>query len=195
MPGSGTTSYTIIDLTTGTEYTIRVIATKDHADDGEPSDEVTGTPASPDPDVNADGTLDGDDAQVMYQAYASEEKVGDGESGGTAESRRTLLSGLAGTADPTDDDLKAMLRKANVWRSVGLAHGGDINEDGAIDGDDAFVMYYAYEFADLVGDGETGGTARHRRHLLASRSGQDEPTDEDLKKMLRRANKLREDFG
>ena len=193
--GSGTTSYTIMDLITGTEYTIRVIATKDHADDGEPSDEVTGTPASPDPDVNADGTLDGDDAQVMYQAYASEEKVGDGESGGTPESRRTLLAGLAGTADPTDDDLKAMLRKANVWRSVGLGHGGDINEDGAIDGDDAFVMYYAYEFADLVGDGQTGGTARHRQHLLASRSGKDDPSDADLKKMLRRANKLKEDFG
>ena len=193
--GGETTSYTIIDLTVDTEYTIRVIATKDHADDGEPSEEVTGTPASPDPDVNADGTLDGDDAQVMYQAYASEEKVGDGESGGTAASRRTLLSGLAGTADPSDDDLKAMLRKANVWRSVGVAHGGDINEDGAIDGDDAFVMYYAYEFADLVGDGETGGTARHRQHLLASRAGKDDPSDDDLKRMLRRANKLREDFG
>ena len=193
--GGETTNYTIIDLTVDTEYTIRVIATRDHADDGEPSDEVTGTPASPDPDVNADGTLDGDDAQVMYQAYASDEKVGDGESGGTAASRRTLLSGLAGTADPSDDDLKAMLRKANVWRSVGVAHGGDINEDGAIDGDDAFVMYYAYEFADLVGDGETGGTARHRQHLLASRAGKDDPSDEDLKKMLRRANKLKEDFG
>ena len=193
--GSGTTSYTIIDLITDTEYTIRIIATKDHADDGEPSEEVTGTPASPDPDVNSDGTLDGDDAQVMYQAYASEEKVGDGETGGTEESRRTLLSGLAGTADPSDDDLKAMLRKANVWRSVGLAHGGDINEDGAIDGDDAFVMYYAYEFADLVGNGETGGTARHRQHLLASRAGKDDPSDEDLKRMLRRANKLKEDFG
>ena len=196
--GSETTSYTIVDLNSDTEYTIRVIATKDHADDGEHSEEVTASPAttaSPDPDVNADGTLDGDDAQVMYQAYASAAKVGDGESGGTPESRRRLLSGLAGVSDPTDDDLKAMLRKANVWRSVGLAHGGDINEDGAIDGDDAFVMYYAYEFADLVGNGQTGGTARHRRHLLASRAGQDEPTDADLKKMLRRANKLKEDFG
>ena len=198
ITGGDATGYTITDLTPGTEYTIRVIATKAQADDGEPSEEVTATPSStaaPDPDVNGDGALDGDDAQVMYQAYASAGKVGDGESGGTAASRQTLLSGLAGTSDPTDDDLKAMLRKANAWRSVGLAHGGDINEDGAIDGDDAFVMYYAYEFADLVGDGEIGGTARHRQHLLASRSGKDEPTDEDLKKMLRRANKLKEDFG
>ena len=193
--GGETTRYTIIDLTLGTEYTIRVIATKEHADDGAPSEEVTATPARADPDVNADGTLDGDDAQVMYQAYASAERVGDGESGGTAALRRTLLSGLAGTDDPTDDDLKAMLRKANVWRSVGLSFGGDINEDGAIDGDDAFVMYYAYEFADLVGDGETGGTARHRQFLLSPRAGKDDPSDADLKKMLRRANQLKEDFG
>ncbi len=193
--GGDTINYTIIDLTADTEYTIRVIATKDHAEDGPPSEEVTGTPTSPDPDVNGDGMLDGEDAQVMYQAYASAEKVGDGETGGTAALRQTLLSGLAGTDDPTDDDLKAMLRKANVWRMVGVAHGGDINEDGEIDQSDAFVMYYAYDFADLVGDGETGGTARHRRLLLSSRSNQDDPTDEDLKKMLRRANQLREDFG
>ena len=193
--GGETTSYTIIDLTLDTEYTIRVIAVKDHADDGPPSDEVTATPARADPDVNGDGTLDGDDAQVMYQAYASAERVGDGDSGGTAALRRTLLSGLAGVSDPTDDDLKAMLRKANVWRSVGLSFGGDINEDGAIDGDDALVMYYAYDFADLVGDGESGGMARHRQLLLSPRAGKDDPSDADLKKMLRRANKLREDFG
>ena len=193
--GGETTSYTIIDLTVDTEYTVRVIATKDYAEDGAPSEEVTATLANPDPDVNADGTLDGDDAQVMYQAYASEERVGDGESGGTAALRRTLLSGLAATANPSDDDLKAMLRRANVWRSVGVAVGGDINEDGAIDGDDAFVMYYAYEFADLVGDGETGGTARHRQHLLSSRANKDNPTDQDLKRMLRRANALRDKFG
>ena len=195
IAGGDTVSYTIIDLTVDTEYTVRVIATKEYADDGPPSEEVTATLANPDPDVNADGTLDGDDAQVMYQAYASEERVGDGESGGTAALRRTLLSGLAGTANPSDDDLKAMLRRANVWRSVGVAVGGDINEDGAIDGDDAFVMYYAYEFADLLGDGETGGTARHRQFLLSSSANKDNPTDQDLKKMLRRANALRDEFG
>ncbi len=193
--GGETVSYTIIDLTADTQYTVRVIAMKAHAEDGLPSEEVTGTPTSPDPDVNGDGVLDGEDAQVMYQAYASAVKVGDGETGGTAASRQTLLSGLAGVSNPSDDDLRAMLRKANVWRAVGVAHGGDINEDGEIDGSDAFVMYYAYDFADLVGDGETGGTARHRRLLLSSRSNQDDPTDADLKKMLQRANQLRADFN
>ena len=42
-PGS-TTRYTIPSLTNGTEYTVRVIATRTGADDGPPSDEVTGTP-------------------------------------------------------------------------------------------------------------------------------------------------------
>ena len=41
-----TTSYTIPSLTNGTEYTVRVIATRTGADDGPPSDEMTGTAVS-----------------------------------------------------------------------------------------------------------------------------------------------------
>ena len=146
-------------------------------------------------DVNGNARIEADDAMIIYHAIESAGALGDGEIGGAPVARATLLAGLADTLDPDDDVLMEMLRKANLWRDVGLAHGGDINEDGVIDGSDAFVMYYAYEFADLVGDGETGGTARHRQHLLSSRSNKDNPTDEDLKKMLRRANQLREDFG
>ena len=43
-----TTRYTIPSLTNGTEYTVRVIATRTGADDGPPSAEVTGTPTVPD---------------------------------------------------------------------------------------------------------------------------------------------------
>ncbi|MYG27297.1 MAG: hypothetical protein F4213_14945, partial [Boseongicola sp. SB0677_bin_26] len=39
------TRHVIADLTPGTEYTVRVIATKANAPDGMPSDEATGTPA------------------------------------------------------------------------------------------------------------------------------------------------------
>ena len=154
--GGDTTRYTIIDLTADTQYTIRVIATKEHADDGAPSDEVTATPVSLDPDVNGDGMLDGNDALILYHTYASANQLGDGETGGTAESRESLLAGYSGKDDPTDDELKAMIRKANAWKDAGVDAGGDINEDGAIDGDDAVVMYYAYTIASLVGDGETG---------------------------------------
>ena len=46
VSSGATTSYTITGLNAGTEYTVRVIATKEHADDGTPSDEVTGTPTA-----------------------------------------------------------------------------------------------------------------------------------------------------
>ena len=42
-----TTSYTIPDLTAGTTYTVRVLATKAHAAAGPPSVEMTGTPMAP----------------------------------------------------------------------------------------------------------------------------------------------------
>ena len=125
-----TTSYTITDLTADTEYTIRVIATKNNADDGMPSDEVTGTPTSADPDVNGDGVLDGNDALILYHSYASAAQLGDGETGGTAASRQSLLAGYSGKTNPSDDDLKAMIRKANAWKEAGVDAGGDINEDG-----------------------------------------------------------------
>ncbi len=193
--GGETTSYTIIDLTADTEYTLRVIATREHADDGSPSEEVTATPVSADPDVNGDGTLDGNDALIMYNSYASEDRLGDGETGGTAASRQSLLAGYSGKDNPSDDELKEMIRNAHAWQDAGLDVGGDINEDGEIDEEDAFVMYYAYANANLVGNGTTGGTARFRQLLLAAFANKDNPTDEDLKAMLKRANKLREDFG
>ena len=46
-----TTRYTIPSLTNGTEYTVRVIATRTGATDGPPSDEMTGTPRVPPPPV------------------------------------------------------------------------------------------------------------------------------------------------
>ena len=195
IASSDTVNYTITDLTADTEYTVRVVATKDNADNGAPSAEVTGTPTSADPDVNGDGVLNGDDALAIYHSYASAAQLGDGETGGTPESRQSLLAGYSGKTNPSDDDLKEMIRKANTWKDAGVDAGGDINEDGVIDESDAFVMYYAYATENLVGNGETGGTARFRQLLLAAFANKDNPTDEDLKAMLRRANELREDFG
>ena len=50
LAGSENTSHTIPDLDAGTEYTVRVIATKENADDGAPSEEVTGIPRAMSPD-------------------------------------------------------------------------------------------------------------------------------------------------
>ena len=49
VPSGDTLSHTIADLSGGTEYTIRVLATKDNADDGLPSNEVTGIPTAQPP--------------------------------------------------------------------------------------------------------------------------------------------------
>ena len=142
-------------------------------------------------DVNRDGVVEADDAMLIYHAFESAGPLGDGETGGTAQSRKMLLSGLAGVPDPNDDELRAMLGKANQWREVGLEVGGDINGDGLIDGSDALAMYYAFEFENLVGNGETGGTTRFRRSLLAEHAAQANAGDADLKAMLRNAHALR----
>ena len=49
VTGGDTASYTISNLAPGTEYTVRVIATKAYADDGTPSPEMTGIPGAPPP--------------------------------------------------------------------------------------------------------------------------------------------------
>ena len=49
ITNGSTTSYTISNLVSGTEYTVRVIATKSGANVGMPSQEVTGTPTAPEP--------------------------------------------------------------------------------------------------------------------------------------------------
>ena len=50
VTGGSTTVHTITGLTAGTVYTVRVAATKLHANDGQPSSEVTGTPRVAVPD-------------------------------------------------------------------------------------------------------------------------------------------------
>ena len=44
LAGGGSTTHTIMNLVPGTDYTVRVIATREHAADGDPSDGVTGIP-------------------------------------------------------------------------------------------------------------------------------------------------------
>ena len=144
-------------------------------------------------DVNGDGELDGDDALVMYYAYELGELLGDGDTGGVGRFRRTLLAGLSGGPSPSDAALMEMLRKSQAWRASGVDAGGDVNGDGELDGDDALVMYYAYELGELLGDGESGGVGRFRRTLLAGPSGRMAPSDADLMGILRNANRLREE--
>ena len=142
-------------------------------------------------DVNGNGRIEADDAMVLFHAIESASRLGDGEIGGTPATRATLLAGLADTPAPDDDALREMLRKANEWREVGVEVGGDLNGDGAIDGNDAMIMYYAFSFEDLVGDGETGGASRFRRSLLEELAAPSNPGDAELRALLRNAHALR----
>ena len=87
-----------------------------------------------------------------------------------------------------------MVRRANAWRAAGVDAGGDVNGDGTIDASDARAMYHAYTDEALLGNGEEGGANRFRRQLLGPLAGKANPSDDDLKAMLRNANELREEF-
>ena len=185
------TEHAITGLTSGTQYWVRVTATKSGADDGAPSLEVAGTPLAGDADVNGDGSVDADDALTMYYAYRYSNLLGNGQGGGLARHRRALLLSPSGMAAASDATFNEMLRKANEWRVVSAGAGGDLNDDGAVDWDDALTMYYAYSYGHLVGDGEIGGTALSRRRLLLGLSAMQDADDTFLKEMLSRANRLR----
>ena len=142
-------------------------------------------------DVTGDGTIDEDDALVMYYAYRRGDLLGDGELGGDAQSRQQLLSGLSGEEGPGDEALQGMLRKANAWRSGNTGGDGDINGDGELDADDALAMYHAYRLEALLGDGEEGGAARLRQQLLGGFASEENSSDAGLRGMLRKANAIR----
>ena len=71
-PGS-TTSHTIDSLTNGTEYTVRVIATRTGANDGPPSAEVTGTPfTTPGAQQHLSGEPGDEQVTLTWDAPASD---------------------------------------------------------------------------------------------------------------------------
>ena len=186
-------AYELTDADMGTSVRVRVTFTDDRGHEETLESEAVVVTAAPavTADVNGDGTIDADDALVMYYAYRFSSDLGDGEEGGFEESRRAQLGGLSGVSDPTDEDLKGLLRAANVWRSGALEAGGDVNGNGVIDADDALVMYYAYAYRSQLGNGEGGGFEEYRQAYLRGLSGLSNPTDDDLRALLRAANALR----
>ena len=187
-------AYELTDADVGTSVRVRVTFTDDRGHEERLESEAVAVTAAPavTADVNGDGTIDADDALVMYYAYRFSSELGDGEGSGFEESRRAQLGGLSGVSNPTDEDLEGLLRAANAWRSGALDAGGDVNGNGVIDADDALVMYYAYAYRSQLGDGDEGGFEESRRAQLRGLSGVSDPTDEVLRAMLRAANALRD---
>ena len=186
-------AYELTDADVGTSVRVRVTFTDDRGHEETLESVAVAVMAAPavTADVNGDGTIDADDALVMYYAYRFSSDLGDGEEGGFEESRRAQLGGLSGESDPTDEDLKGLLWAANAWRSGALEAGGDVNGNGVIDADDALVMYYAYAYRSQLGNGDEGGFEEYRQAYLRGLSGELNPTDDDLRALLRAANALR----
>ena len=72
------------------------------------------------------------------------------------------------------------------WKENGQPQGGDLNGDRSINQRDALIMYYAYEFGNLLNNHPT-----LRQLLLNGVRGQMPPTDATYRELLRRARGLR----
>ena len=143
-------------------------------------------------DVTGDGVFDGNDALVMAYAYRQGVELGNGLTGGQASHRQTLLGDLSGGSGADDAFLRTLLSKANDLKATAVSVGADVTTDGVFDGNDALAMLYAYRLRTLMGDGETGGSARYRRRVLEGLWGGSEPgEDTDFQAMLRTANQIR----
>ena len=108
VASGSTTTHTISSLANGTEYTVRVIATRTGANDGSPSDEVLGTPTSattaPDPPTDLTANAKGE-TQVDLSWTAPADNGGEAISGYKVEvstNGTTTWSDLAADTASTD---------------------------------------------------------------------------------------------
>ena len=107
-------------------------------------------------DLNQDGSLDDTDAFNLFRAYLRIPNV-----------------------DAT------ISQRATDWKDNGSDQGGDLNSDGRINEQDALIMYYAYEFGDLLDQ-----SAVLRQLLLNGVRDRMPDTDATYRELLRRANRL-----
>ena len=139
-------------------------------------------------DMNEDGTLDRDDALIMYYAYTLSDLLSTNRF-----VRRNLLAGLVDRriTSPSDSNYLALLHNAAAWQRLGVAVGGDLNNDRSVDAKDALIMYYAYSFDHLLGSGRSSGSSRLRAILLYGLEGKLPATDTTYRQLLRNAKQLK----
>ena len=137
-PGS-TTRHTIPSLTNGTEYTVRVIATRTGANDGPPSAEVTGTP-EPEPfEVEIVGVPDvavtGESYELTVQSDEDSLVYAWRVDGGAIEPDDVQVDG--GAIEP--DDVQMVVWTAPETAGVAWIHVDVTREDGVTAGQSAYV--------------------------------------------------------
>ena len=140
-------------------------------------------------DMNGDGLFDAIDFLVMYYASKFEDQLSDEAPNGEAN-RHMLLKHLAGRSSLTEEQTDGMWHKAIAWQKSPNSDYADLSQDDEFDWDDALISYYALQLEDVLGDGESGGFARFRQALLGALTGGSDPSDEDLKDILRTAHEV-----
>ena len=152
---------------------------------------ITNVSSLPRPDINRDLTVDGQDTLIMYYAYTLRRELGNGQaSNGSVALRQRLLGGLGSME--SDVGYRTLICNAVSWRQIARPVGGDITGDAVIDGNDALVMYYAYEFSEVVGTGAPGaGYLQLRTLLLNGLAAPMSPADADYRALIRQANRIK----
>ena len=132
------------------------------------------------PDVNENGTVDRDDALVLFYVYDFGQDLKD-----SASLREAALGPRRGELPENDASYLRMIANAEDWQAAGASGGGDLNASGSVDRDDALVMFYVYDFGQDLKD-----SASLREAALRPRAGRLVENDSSYQQMITAAERL-----
>ena len=178
---SGRASHAVALSAPGGSTAVAVVVT---AEDGTTSRTYTVTvsrAAAATADLNTDGSVNFQDALVLYYADTAPTLADETFGAGL---RRILLRPLRGGRSDDDAGYRALLAAAGDWKG---AAAGDLNTDGSVNFQDALVMYYAGTAPTLAD--ETFGAGLRRILLRPLRGGRSDD-DAGYRALLAAANTL-----
>ena len=130
-------------------------------------------------DVNEDGTVDRDDALVLFYVYDFGPDLKD-----SASLRDAALRPRKGALAENDASYQRMITNAESWATAAPT-GSDLNASGSVDRDDALVMFYVYDFGPDLKD-----SASLRDAALRPRKGALAENDASYLQMITNAERL-----
>ena len=130
-------------------------------------------------DVNEDGTVDRNDALVLFYVYDFGPDLKD-----SASLRDAALRPRKGALAENDASYLQMITNAESWATAAPT-GSDLNASGSVDRDDALVMFYVYDFGPDLKD-----SASLRDAALRPRKGALAENDASYLQMITNAERL-----
>ena len=130
-------------------------------------------------DVNEDGTVDRNDALVLFYVYDFGPDLKD-----SAILRDAALRPRKGALAENDASYLRMITNAESWATAAPT-GSDLNASGSVDRDDALVMFYVYDFGPDLKD-----SAILRDAALRPRKGTLAESDASYLQMITDAERL-----